>query len=237
MNEETLKGKTVLIVDDENDLREIVASELEYLGSKVHQAENIREAMKLLETHKVDLVISDIRMPGGTGIDLLESIKKRGESAPAVVLITGFADITVEEAFHKGAEALLNKPFQLDELIKLVIRCTLPRSERFTEESLPKYMISVTDETPIRFGRGGVAVPIATPKKIDVGEVVGFDISSGHLQLKGTGICRWFRAPDAGSALGKVGIEFIYLTHESLQKFEDVLNHHLIIPYIPSFEA
>ena len=48
MEEEVLKGKTLLVVDDETDLRDIVASELEFMGAKVFQAENISNAQKVL---------------------------------------------------------------------------------------------------------------------------------------------------------------------------------------------
>src|SRR5665647_59379 len=137
MDEQSLKGKTILVVDDEVDLRDIVASEFEYMGAVVHQAENIAVAQKLLNAQNVDLVVSDIRMPGGTGIDLLAFIKNRDVFDPPIILITGFADITTEEAFNKGAEALLNKPFKLDDLIKLAVKYTSPLEERFNEAEAP----------------------------------------------------------------------------------------------------
>lgn len=127
-----LTGKRFLVVDDEIDLREIVASELEFMGASVTQADNIFAAQKILAEQQIDLVISDIRMPGGTGVDLLKAIRSQYGSHPPVILITGFADVSAEEAFHLGAAFLMNKPFRLDDLIRKIERLviSIPAAEQ-----------------------------------------------------------------------------------------------------------
>jgi len=130
-----LNGKSLLFVDDEADLREIVASELEFMGATVYQAENVSAAKMILQSKDVDLVVSDIRMPSGTGIDLLSYIKQQNISVPPIILITGFADISTEDALNLGAEALLSKPFKLDVLIQVAIKLTSPERERYMRSS------------------------------------------------------------------------------------------------------
>jgi DNA-binding NtrC family response regulator len=125
MSDVYLQNKTLLIVDDEPDLRGILSSELEYLGAKVYQAENVTAAKLIIDQHNIDLVISDIRMPGETGIDLLSYIKSKSNDGPPVILITGFADITNQSAMEKGAAALLSKPFLLEDLFQMANNLTI----------------------------------------------------------------------------------------------------------------
>jgi CheY-like chemotaxis protein len=233
MDEEILKGKTLLVVDDESDLRDIVASELEFMGANVYQAENITVAQEILAAHPIDLIVSDIRMPGGTGIDLLRIVKEKNVSAP-VILITGFADITLEEAFDKGAEALIHKPFKLDDLIKMVVRYTSPFRERFNEAIFAKKQIKPLAADEIKFGRGGLVLPVETQgKRIDVGEALDFDFEYHDQKFSGQGICRWLHTdPQAGKAV--VGLEFMNLDQDSLANFGDLFEGKKVVPYIPS---
>ncbi len=116
-------SKTILIVDDEIDLREIIASEFEYLGAKVYLANSVHIAKVILSQEKIDLVISDIRMPGETGIDLLDFVKNQKMLNTSVILISGFSDISIDEAFSKGVDGYISKPFQLDEIIETAWKC------------------------------------------------------------------------------------------------------------------
>ena len=239
MDEDILKGKTLLVVDDETDLRDIVASELEFMGAKVFQAENILTAQKILNQNLIDLIVSDIRMPGGTGVDLLDIIKARDENVPPVILITGFADITLEDAFHKGAEALLNKPFKLDDLIKLVVRYTSPFEERFNEPGeFQKTIKADGDKNSVQFGRGGLSVKFDTEgKKFEIGETVKFEFNFDQQSFLGTGICRWIKPLETEKNKAIIGLEFLSLTKDSLLNFQNTFSGKKIIPYIPSLNA
>jgi CheY-like chemotaxis protein len=238
MDEIVLKGKTLLVVDDETDLRDIVASELEYMGAKVFQAENISNAQKILAQNHIDLIVSDIRMPGGTGIDLLDVVKAKSTDVPPVILITGFADITTEDAFNKGAEALLNKPFKLDDLIKMVVRYTSPFDDRFNEEgSTQKVLTAKVDTSKVQFGRGGVALEVdTTGKKFDVGELVKFNLDYQNEHFEGKAVCRWLRQLDGGSHRTIIGLEFMNLNPETLGRIQKINAGKTIVPYIPSFK-
>lgn len=236
MNENILQGKTILVVDDEVDLRDIICSEIEFLGGNVFQAGNISEAKDLLEKNKIDLIISDIRMPGGTGIELLEYVKAKNVSEPAIILITGFSDISIEDAYNKGAEALLNKPFMLEDLIKLAVRYTSPFANRFHEKvNADKVLPPPSDIELIDFGRGGVIVPIDGEKRsFQIGEPVKFNFIYDSHQFIGSGICRWIRPFDKGSKKAFIGLEFLDLNPSSLVNFGKIFNLREKIPYIPS---
>ena len=238
MEEDVLKGKTLLVVDDEIDLRDIVASELEFMGAKVYQAENILSAQKLLASHKVDLIISDIRMPGGTGVDLLDVVKAHDVHVPPVILITGFADITNEDAFDKGAEALLNKPFKLDDLIKMAVRYTSPVEERFTQEAIETRKEIHPVDGEIKVGRGGFALTLDTNgKKYEIGEAVKFDFKFQNKTYTGEGICRWFKPTDQAAQKATMGLEFIHLSKETLNHFKHVFEDSKVVPFIPSLDS
>jgi len=123
--QQKLPGVKILIVDDEPDLRDILCSRLQMEGSHVTLAENGESALKVLARNHFDAVISDIRMPGGSGIELLEALqamqnKDIKRTLPAVILISGFSDLAQKDALARGAAALLVKPFDLDDMITAV---------------------------------------------------------------------------------------------------------------------
>ncbi len=248
MDENLLTGKTFLVVDDETDLRDIVASELEFMGAKVYQAENISSAESILNKMKIDLVVSDIRMPGGTGIDLLNRIKAKNVQTPPIILITGFADITVEDAFDQGAEALMNKPFKLDDLIKLAVKFTHSPKTRYSEESKDirkELVLSFSQKIPetienheLLIGRGGIAIKFPYEGvKFELGDVMRFSFQFQDRTLEGSGICRWFKLGEQGSNRASIGLEFLNLPDESLGYLLEFWKNELPVSYIPSFEA
>ncbi len=221
-----LHHKTLLIVDDEKDLREILAGELEFMGAKVFQAENIQHAQDILSHHPVDLMISDIRMPGGSGVELMDIVKKKYGVDFPVILITGFADISPMDAFGRGAEALINKPFQLDQLFKIISKhASRPKLWNDVIET-NKVVIPLDDKIVI--GRGGVSFFINTRDRIDPGEGVRFDFHLEGKHIKGTGICRWVKS--AGQDNSVLGLEFSSLAEESSEDLPRLKRSDAYIP-------
>lgn len=126
-----LKGKTILVVDDEADLRNAIAFEFKRRGCHVLEAECGNQAVDLiLNTHQVDMIISDVRMPNGTGIEMLVEIRKLDPHVPVVLLVTGYADLTEVEAQHKGACGLLSKPIDRKQMIALVEKAISQSSQK-----------------------------------------------------------------------------------------------------------
>jgi DNA-binding NtrC family response regulator len=115
-----LTALRVLVVDDEPDLRLGLTRLLAQTGATITSAASAEEALALLGTSPVDLVISDIRMPGRSGVDLLRAIKAT-RPAVEVILITGFGTIELAvECLHAGAANFLTKPFDNDEILNTV---------------------------------------------------------------------------------------------------------------------
>ena len=233
MEESLFNSKSILIVDDETDLRDILAGEFIHMGAHVFQAGNITSARNILEKQNIDLVVSDIRMPGGTGIDLLNIIRSKNVFSPPVILITGFADITLEDAFDKGAEALVSKPFNLDDLIGIVLKFLAPIEDRLTEVSEG---IKKIQPEEVSFGRGGVTVTARMgDNSVLVGEMISFDFIHDGLSFIGNGICRWIKTKNE-SGLIMMGIEITYLESSSMNHFLKVTENRSVVSFIPSSE-
>lgn len=111
-----LTGKILLVADDEPIIREILVEHLEGLGAKVISAEHGNHAWELLQTQTVDLILSDVRMPGGDGLELLQRLKASGKPMPAFFFLTGYSDFNLEEAKAQGATSAISKPFKLEHL-------------------------------------------------------------------------------------------------------------------------
>ncbi len=118
---------SVLVVDDERSMRDFLKILLEKEGHKVATAVNGERALEILESQPVEVVVSDIRMPGISGIELLETIKSDFPDLP-VIMITAFAspDDAVL-AMKNGAFDYISKPFNVDE-IKSVIESATSKS-------------------------------------------------------------------------------------------------------------
>ena len=110
----------ILIVDDEEMIRELLASALLQEGYVCHLASNVDEAFTILSEQPVDLVISDIMMPGRSGVDLLRDIKKI-DADIAVLMVTGLSDMnTALECIHLGADDYIAKPFSINRVFLTV---------------------------------------------------------------------------------------------------------------------
>jgi DNA-binding NtrC family response regulator len=111
---------TVLVVDDDAGIRESAAMALEKVGLKTVQAGDVTSALQLLRAHRIDVVLSDIYMPGETGLTLLQAIAERRDP-PRVILMTARGTIeTTALAQRIGAFDYLAKPFDLGDLIARV---------------------------------------------------------------------------------------------------------------------
>jgi DNA-binding NtrC family response regulator len=124
---------TVLVVDDDAGIRESAAMALEKVGLKTLQAGDTVAALQMLRAHRVDLVLSDIYMPGETGITLLQAISERRDP-PRVILMTARGSIeTTALAQRFGAFDYLAKPFDLNELIARVRAALSDRDSKGVE--------------------------------------------------------------------------------------------------------
>lgn len=121
----------VLVVDDEVDLAEIIALQFEHAGlAQTVLAHSGQEAVAALGTVAFDFVLSDIRMANGDGVWLLSQLKQNCVSLPPFLFMTGYADLTLDEALEMGALGILSKPFPMDELVERFTKAMASRPGR-----------------------------------------------------------------------------------------------------------
>lgn len=108
--------RTILMVEDDDDVAELVAEMLENLGYRAVRAATAARALDTLEeSRQVDLVFSDVMMPGGmNGVELAREIRRRQPELP-VVLTSGYAEAFRHEAAAEGL-LMLPKPYDMDDL-------------------------------------------------------------------------------------------------------------------------
>ncbi|MEW6579496.1 MAG: response regulator transcription factor [Chloroflexota bacterium] len=100
----------ILVVDDEGAIRYSISKTLQRLGYQVHTAETGEEALEMMQRQEYDVVLTDIRMPGLSGVELLARIKEQAPDA-VVILLTGYASLeTAIESLRLGAHDYLVKP-------------------------------------------------------------------------------------------------------------------------------
>ena len=117
--------KRILVIDDEEILTRTFSKLLEKQGYEVFVAKNGGDALAMVEVETFDLIISDIRMPGKNGVDVIKAVQDfmdaNQKRRVPVIFITGFADDQVEKkARELGPVAYLFKPFDVRELIDVV---------------------------------------------------------------------------------------------------------------------
>ncbi|MFN7684078.1 MAG: response regulator [Oligoflexia bacterium] len=232
--------KTILVVDDEPLLREALTFDLKHWGYSPLEAENGLEALKVLKEKPVDLIVTDIRMPEMGGVVLLEQVRKKDPFLPVVIFITGYSDVTIEDAYDLGADAVFSKPFDRSELIQSIQRTITPPQERWrTPQSdtgaSPEAWITLSASITLsQLGHGGFFLPDATsrtPQELrhqtlnPEQDIIRFSVdfqeplpnaSETRSGLQGLGKVRWTREKD-GLPAGR-GVEFLWLDPESLSQ-------------------
>ncbi|OIP92449.1 MAG: sigma-54-dependent Fis family transcriptional regulator [Syntrophaceae bacterium CG2_30_58_14] len=129
-----MKKNRILVVDDDHAMRLALSESLESCGYDIVAAENGREALELFKMGKFDLVVTDMKMPGMTGIEVLRGVKELSPEIP-VILITAYGTVgTAVEAMKEGAAEFIMKPFSLDDL-EAVVKHVL---NTFTKKPLQK---------------------------------------------------------------------------------------------------
>ncbi len=131
---------TILVCDDEEIMRDVLETILSGAGYKVELARTGEEALEVYPTQAFDLVLMDVSMPGMGGLTALEEMIKLDPEA-VVLMVTAFATFdTAISAWEKGAEGVIRKPFQNEQILNLVAKGIRKRKKEEERQSLRQAM-------------------------------------------------------------------------------------------------
>ena len=127
------KDDSVWIIDDDESIRWVLEKSLSEKGFNVASFESAHQVLKKLETDSPNVIISDIRMPGTSGLDLLDQVKNIRPEIP-IIIMTAHSDLeSAVESYEHGAWEYLPKPFDIDEAIQIVERA-IKRDDKKIEQ-------------------------------------------------------------------------------------------------------
>src|SRR5271166_4881613 len=130
-----IENRTVLLIDDEPQIRRVLRTSLSSQGANVLDVQNGEEALELLKHQTVDLVLLDLNMPGMGGLETCRAIRQ-GWNMPIIIVSVRESDRDKVEALDAGADDYVSKPFSFDELMAR-IRAALRRTG-FATDTTPK---------------------------------------------------------------------------------------------------
>lgn len=213
-----LKEASILLVDDEPILLDVLSEWFRRIAGQVFCATDGMQGLEIVATNKINLIITDVRMPVMDGITLLKKIKANGSRPPSAIFITGFADISSRDAYDLGAEALLEKPIP-DNFIEVVERSLLEPNERWqkaldlSDSPVLRRRFASLDkalsEHSIAFGYGGFC--IETNEVVESGPVnIEIVFEEDGDVLLAQGLVRWLEPQE-----GQMGVELTYVDQGS----------------------
>ncbi len=159
-----MDGPTVLVVDDEVYIRDLVSSALRIAGMHPVTANDGAAALHAVEHDRPDLIVLDVGLPGTDGFEVCRRLRDRGDDVPVVFLTARDDKEDMLQGFTKGGDDYVTKPFSLDELIariRAVLRRAGTRNEQGTTTTTLSYDDLRLDESTMRVSRGDEAVSLS----------------------------------------------------------------------------
>jgi len=230
----------LLVVDDESGIRDSLKDFFELEGFHVVSSDSGSRALEVLKKDTFDVVLSDIRMPEGDGRFLLQSIRQIHAAQPIVILMSGFSDVTPEEAYAEGAVAILTKPFNPVEVMEKIKTHLDDQLNKWnlTYPSVPKYKVKINassieeavQKQMLSCGQNGLFLKM-DPSGYRVGEDI--EIQFNDSELSGIGIIRWVRAVESTDRHKGMGIELKSASNKFKTQFLNLLENQKIAAIIP----
>ncbi len=229
----------ILLVDDEPDILSLLQDVLKRRKYDVLTANSVINASKILDQNEdIDLVISDIKMPEGTGIDLLKKMREKDPIKPVLIFLTAFTDISVEDIYNRGASDFIEKPIDIKDFTK-TIEDILKENAFCSSDICDK--IPYKDEVSIKLkslseaslGTGGMFIPMDNIN-LRVQEIIKFEISfdSKGIPIRGIGKIAWVRRTSSQGPTG-IGIKFINMYKDSQEAILKAIKQKGITSFIP----
>ena len=126
--------KNIWVLDDDQSIRWVIEKALNRNGYIVKTFDSVEDAMSLIGTSNPDLILSDVRMPGKSGLDFLEIVKRDNPQIP-VIIMTAYSDVeTTVESYKAGAYEYISKPFDINDLLKIVNKASSSTKVLKTDE-------------------------------------------------------------------------------------------------------
>jgi len=222
-----LKYQTILVVEDEPDLLELLKEELSQYDFSIQTASSGNEAIQTLKTQTIALVLTDLQMPNGDGASVLRHVQTM-EAQPICLVMTGYAPYSEDQLYEMGARAVLHKPFDMPFLIESV-RKLMVRDPKLRPRTCPRMKVSL----PIQYrfidsqelkkskitnlGLGGMFLQL-NEKYPSIGEKLTFNVAIDQTEqtLSGEGLTRWVCFDKKNPSNCGVGIEFKNLSSSAL---------------------
>jgi two-component system response regulator AtoC len=146
-------SKLILIADDDQSIRSLLHSFLQGEGFQTVEAKSGRDVIPTINKHRPDLVIMDVRMPGMTGLEVLDQLKRLHMDDIPVLMMTAYGTSNIAiEAIQRGAYDYVTKPFELDDLL-ITVRRTLDHRDlalrvRSVDETIRDPLDNIIGNTP-----------------------------------------------------------------------------------------
>ena len=229
-----LSQPTVLLVDDEEDLLDVMQTYVERAGMKVILAHDGLEGLDVFKTQSLHAIVSDLRMPRLDGIAFLKEVRNQpGLDYVPFIFVTGFSDLSVEDALELGAEVLLEKPVDYNHLVDVLKRVIVFDEQKKKKRKLHlKVSIapdaSKIDRAKLDVTEKGMFVAMRehfpTPT-----ETIHFKFTFSEAQIppiEGKGIVRWVRTAPSPDKPAGIGVEFTSIPRGPRARILQMLCHH-----------
>ena len=231
---------TILVAEDEPDLSELITMEFSIRGHRTYSALDGRKAFEIAERQPVDLIVTDVRMPHMSGLELLDTMKARDPFRPAVIFISAYADFALPQVYSRGAEGFFTKPFRLSSLTEradylLAQRGGLWCGRAGADAADPAIRLEPAEGAgEVLLGRGGALVTGPGPAVAHSGQRVRLAVACAQLdgaRLDGVGAIKW--ACDTVDHQVEYGVELESLEEDSRRRYVEWLASARPVAYIP----
>lgn len=229
--------QTILVVDDENDLLDLISFYLENPDWKVICESESKRALQLAKEIKPDLVITDVRMPFLDGIDLLKNLKSVLDESTIYMIVTGSANVEHTELYALGAAVVMMKPVRyadLREAVERLLSGPKKRTERLPRQSrvldlIVQYGRDQAQVHTCNLSKGGMFLTWPINSKMPaVNEDIEFALTcvkeGAVAVIRGIATVVWVRQQTVGEDKRGIGVKFQSFTPDSLAVAKSLLD-------------
>lgn len=222
------KSIRILLVDDEEDILEALSFNLEANGFRVSTAGSGNQAFELFQKREFDAVVTDIKMPDGNGVELLKNIKRVRPLFPVVSFVTGYSNLSLQDAYHLGASSTFPKPFKFEDLKNKIEWSVMPVDLKWSKPLEDEVSGEIQSRGECTLGSGGACIEVQVESQLKIGSVISFNIESPVGPVVGKGWVRWI-----SDAEKMMGLEFGFLETQCRENVKKYIFDKKPVPYIP----